>query len=337
MTGLTQTRLEDFDPETADFGDSIEAPEAQSVTETTAEAPAPAEVKEEAPVEAAVADAEAVPEAAAESVEPDSAAEDKHVSGMIPKHRFDFIQSKRKAAEERARELEARIYELESATRQPEAATQPDARMDDLEAKLGELDQKIEDARLDGDTKAVATMLSEQRRLEREYLTASQTPEAREVVNPEQVYAQVQERQQFDRLINALESSFPQLKEGEAAFDQDLVDEVLDAHAAFSARGYGITEAMAKAANYVLLANGLIAPNGTEVKAEAPKAVSKRTTDVDRNLEAAAAQPPSIDKAGMDTNKAGVQKTVDIARMSMDDFDKLSEDALAKIRGDFDV
>ena len=320
--------LDEFDEEKADFGESPEnenptEPEAAQ-TEPAAEASAEAPAPEAAPEPAAEQEAEA----------PAEAAEEDRPAPMIPKHRLDYIQSKRREAEQRAAELEARLADLEKKSQEAQRVdeAQPDPRAN-LEARLSDLDVKIEEARLDGDTKTVAQMLAEQRRLEREYLVGGQQLQPQ--VDPEQVYTQVQERQQFDQLVKGLEHAFPQFKEGTEYFDQDLVDEVLDMHAAFSARGHNLVDSMVKAANYVLRANGLLMDQ-PEVQEQA-KPQAKRTTDVAKNVAAANAQPPALNKAGMDTDKAGVDKPLDISKMSLSDFEKLSDEAIAKMRGDFDV
>jgi hypothetical protein len=320
--------LDEFDEEKADFGES---PENENPTEPEAAQTEPAaEASAEAPAPAAAPE----PAAEQEAEAPAEAAEEDRPAPMIPKHRLDYIQSKRREAEQRAAELEARLADLEKKSQEAQRVdeAQPDPRAN-LEARLSELDVKIEEARLDGDTKTVAQMLAEQRRLEREYLVGGQQLQPQ--VDPEQVYTQVQERQQFDQLVKGLERAFPQFKEGNEAFDQDLVDEVLDMHAAFSARGHNLVDSMVKAANYVLRANGLLVDQ-PEVQEQA-KPQAKRTTDVAKNVAAANAQPPALNKAGMDTDKAGVDKPLDISKMSLSDFEKLSDEAIAKMRGDFDV
>ena len=320
--------LDEFDEEKADFGES---PENENPTEPEAAQTEPAA---EASAEAPAAEAAPEPAAEQEAEAPAEAAEEDRPAPMIPKHRLDYIQSKRREAEQRAAELEARLADLEKKSQEAQRVdeAQPDPRAN-LEARLSELDVKIEEARLDGDTKTVAQMLAEQRRLEREYLVGGQQLQPQ--VDPEQVYTQVQERQQFDQLVKGLERAFPQFKEGNEAFDQDLVDEVLDMHAAFSARGHNLVDSMVKAANYVLRANGLLVDQ-PEVQEQA-KPQAKRTTDVAKNVAAANAQPPALNKAGMDTDKAGVDKPLDISKMSLSDFEKLSDEAIAKMRGDFDV
>lgn len=326
-------KLDDFDPEKADFGDNLETEQTTPEPEVAQEQPA-AEAPAEAPAAGAAPEPPAEPEAEAPAT---AAEEDKKPDPMIPKHRLDYIQSKRREAEQRAAELEARLAEWEARSQEAaraEAPVRPDMRAD-LEQRLSELDVKIEEARLDGDTRQVAAMLAEQRKLERDYLVGDLQPQSQQV-NPEQTYAQVRERMQFDQLVSGLESAFPQFKEGNPEFDQDLVDEVLDMHAAFAARGSNLVESMVKAANYVLRANGLLTDAQLQQQ-QAPAAPAPRKTDVAKNVAAANAQPPALDKAGMDSDKAGVSKPVDITKMSMSEFEKLSDEALAKMRGDFDV
>jgi hypothetical protein len=92
---------------------------------------------------------------------------------------------------------------------------------------------------------------------------------------------------------------------------------------------------MVKAANYVLRANGLLTDQPAVQEQAKPQA--KRTTDVAKNVAAANAQPPALDKAGLDTDKAGARKPMDISKMTLEEFEQLSDEAIAKMRGDFDV
>lgn len=314
--------VDDIDLDKLDFGDDVEdaaAPEegAAAPEPTPEKAPEP---EAEKPAPAAEPEGEAPPEAAKPEPESKPDGDASKPSAAIPKHRFDFVQQKRREAEERAAALEAEIAKLRD---QPKEPPKP------IDQVLAEMDLEIEKARLDGDAEKAAQLRGEQRRIE------MQIVEQRSSQSGEQMVTQAQEMQRLNELIDKLEATYPQFVEGDAAYDKDLVDEVLDLHSAYIAKGMPPSMAMAKASSYVLRANGLDKPKAEEPpKPEAPPV---KKTDVKKNVAAAKAQPPPLESVGFDSAKGGVTKKVDISRMTIEEFEKLGEGDLAEVRGDFDV
>lgn len=297
--------------EPVDFGDEIEV---------TPEAEVPAEQAPAAEPDAPVEPAAPEPEAPAE---PETEAAAKPPAG-IPKHRFDFAQQKRREAEERAAALEAEIARLKAS--QPAQGPTP---QEQFETRLAELDIEIEKARLDGDAKLAAQLVGQQRNLERrrtEWL-AEQTGET--------AAQRATEQGKLDTIITQLEETYPQFVEGGPEYDKELVEQVLDLHSAFLAKGDRPSQAMAKASSLVLRLNGLLTDD--EVTTEVAKAAA-RTTNVKKNVAAAQKTPPAIDKAGLDSDKAGVKRKLDLSQMTIEEYERLGESReLAEARGDFDV
>ena len=288
--------------EPVDFGDEIETPAAPEATpEPEAEAPATPEPEPEAEPEAAAPPAVG-----------------------IPKHRFDFAQQKRREAEERAAALEAELARLKAS--QPAAGPSP---QEQFETRLTELDIEIEKARLDGDAKLAAQLVGQQRALERrrtEWL-AEQTGET--------AAQRATEQSKLDSIITQLEETYPQFVEGDPEYNKEMVEQVLDLHSAYLAKGDRPSQAMAKASSLVLRLNGLL--TDSEVTTEVAKAAA-RTTNVKKNVEAAKKTPPPLDKAGLDSDKAGVKRKLDLSQMSIEEYERLGESRdLAEARGDFDV
>lgn len=327
--------LDSVDFSKLDFGNDVVAEEL--------DAPPPvAEVAPVVPPEPAPAAAEAQPDSAQpegeasgapvgqEPAAPETdAAANEAATTRIPKHRFDYVQTKRREAEERAAALEAELAKFRAQQEQEQKPQGPT-----YESVLSDLDLQIEQARLDGDAEKAAKLRGEQRKVEAQWL-AQQTQ-----ATSHQTVTQAQEAQVLNELITQLEEAYPQFVEGSEVYDKDLVEEVLELHAAYVAKGKRPSEAMAKASSYVLRANGLL-KDDADIEApeaqEAPKPAAPKKTDVAKNTKAAAAQPPPLEKAGLDSSKAGVTKSVDIMHMSIEEFEKLGEKDLAKARGDFEL
>ncbi len=312
--------VDDVDFSKLDFGDAAEefaAPEAPpEATEPVAEIlpVAKPEVEPEKPAEqpAVEPEAEAEPEAAVSDT-PESP------PTRIPKHRYDFVQAKRREAEERAAALEAELAKLRE--QQKPQDTGPT-----FEEILAKYDLDIEQARLDGDAEKAAKLRGEQRRVELQML-GQQTQ-----FTSQTTVTQAQEQQLLGDVISQLEEAYPQFVEGSPEYDRDLVEEVLDMHSAYVAKGKRPSEAMAKAASYVLRANGLLTD-----EVETPSPPETKKTDVKKNVEVAAKQPPPLSgNVGIDSAKAGVTKRMDVMAMSIEDFERLGEKDLESLRGDFD-
>jgi hypothetical protein len=306
-----------------DFGDAAEesgAPEeAPSAPEPVAEVLPVAEPVVEAAVEQPGEVVEQKSEGEPETPPADTA---EAAPTRIPKHRFDFVQAKRREAEERAAALEAELAKLRG--QQPPKEEGPT-----FEEVMSKYDLDIEQARLDGDAEKAAKLRGEQRRIELNML-GQQTQ-----FTSQTTVAKAQDEQLLGEVITQLEEAYPQFVEGAAEYDKDLVEEVLELHAAYVARGKRPADAMAKAASYVLRANGLMTDEAETP--EPPPAPEPKKTDVTKNVKTAAKQPPPLSgNVGLDSSKAGVTHKMDVMAMKIEDFEKLGEKELESLRGDFD-
>lgn len=319
--------VDDVDFSKLDFGDATEESATPETPPETAKAAPEPMVQTPAPVEPEPA-AEAVAEPVAEPevpAEPESAPADTAESGTtrIPKHRFDFVQAKRREAEERAAALEAELAKLRE-------TQQPEEKGPSYEDILAKYDLDIEQARLDGDAEKAAKLRGEQRRYEVAMLQQHSQFTSQTTVT------QAQEQQLLGEVISQIEEAYPQFVEGSDAYDKDLVEEVLDLHSAYVAKGVRPSQAMAKATSYVLRANGLLEVDG-EPQTAVPAKPEPKKTDIKKNVETASKQPPPItSNVGLDSTKAGVTKKADIMAMTIEEFEKLGERDLEAARGDFD-
>lgn len=234
-----------------------------------------------------------IPEAVAEPKEP-----------MIPKSRFDEVLAKQKAL---AKKLEE--------------ATNPQEVFDKApEYNFEEKEVEYQDHILNGESKKAAELRTEIRKAERDQMMF-------EVQN--QMGQTVQQSTELSALqakAAELATSFPVLDETHADFDQVKTQEVLDLRDAFMVQGFTGSDALDKAAKYIM---GSPAPavDNTQQKQVAQR---KQVANTNKKLEAADSQPPTMKKG-----KQKVEKKVDLSLLSADEFEALPEETLRRMRGDF--
>jgi len=154
--------------------------------------------------------------------------------------------------------------------------------------------------------------------------------------------ARAVEQVRYDATVDRMEEAYPALNPSHEDFDKEKVAEVLELKAAYQGRGYTPTDALQKAIKLIMGAATKAQERATEttprVSAEdeaKAKAEARRKTQRDKNIDAASKQPADLKKVGQDSDKMGGSLDAKaVMKMSYDDFRKLSDDDLAKMRGD---
>lgn len=289
--------LETEDYSAADRGDDIPSLEDLLVADTESAVVVP---DVEPPALAPEPDAD--PAAESGAADPETESEPDTGESFIPRARFNDINDKRKAAEQRARELENRLAQSIPASDY------------DFESR----EREYMDAVLEGDhTKALSL---------RRDIRAAEMELARSVaaVQAQQAKESTKAELEFEQTIALIEADYPVFDQSNAAYNQELVDEALELHAGFISRGYSPAAAMRKATQYVAKANDL-APRS----AVKPLAPARKTPAVSQSkLDMAAAQPPV--QGGI----SGGEVEPDYSRLSDAEWDALPAATVARLRGD---
>ena len=242
----------------------------------------------------------------------------------IPRHRYNFQRDQRLAAERQAQALQEELRKYQAYIQQMQSQ-QPQQERVDYDAEISAIDQQIEDARADGDTSKVSQLRAQQRKLEREavleQMQASMPQQQQQQFDPRQVIQQTSESLRLESLIGQLEQQYPMLDETSDQFDAEMSDEIMSLYDSLRQR-MPLSSAMERAVSYVTKAHDI--NPAAQVKAPARKSV-------ERNIRAAAAQPPEMDGVGMDSAKAGVTRSVDVAKMTQDQFEQMSDDEIEKL------
>lgn len=193
----------------------------------------------------------------------------------------------------------------------------------------------------DGEIDKATDVMTQIRRTER---LLSQQQNALEIQAAE---ARAAERVRYDVALDRLEQAYPVLNPDHDDYDADKLAEVVELKTAYEKNGRTPTDAMQRAVKLILGAEGSRQASATSVKpkvdvdevaAAAAKEVAaeRKQAAVDKGLEAKGKQPPDLNGLGKDSDKAGASRTAaDVMKMSQKDFAALSEDELAKLRGDF--
>ena len=251
-----------------------------------------------------------------EEAEAAEAAKAKNV--RIPKHRVDEMRAK-DAANARAREeqLIKEIAQLKAGRQHAE--TQESVR--GHRAKIEELQDKYELALADGKIDEAKAFRKQIAPLQDELFEVQTNAKANAA------RASTIEELTFNNRLAAIEADYPMLNPDHVDGNAEKIEEVADMMKAFIASGSSRVDAMLKAVKYVV---------GAPPKAADKAPVDKRAEEARRRAAVAdKQQPASLGNVGVNSDKNGVDPlATDVARMSQKQFDGVSEDVKARLRGD---
>ena len=239
---------------------------------------------------------------------------------MIPKSRYDAVMGRLRAAE-------AKLQEVQTRTAQPAPVPQapPPPPVPNVDDQLAELDNKYTQAIADGQYEEAAKLMAQSRQIERQMFSAALSQVANQTKT--QANSETREQLRYESLLAEVERAVPQVAPDSDAYDEGLVAEISHLANAFERVGERPADALEKAMSYVF-------PQGwRSVKQAAAITPQTRATDVAKNLAAAKAIPPKM-VAGENSDKAGMTAKIDIMKLSDAELDKLTEDQLARLRGD---
>ncbi len=200
------------------------------------------------------------------------------------------------------------------------------------EAKILELEAQYTSAIADGEVEKATKLMRDLRNLDK------QVAEAKSDLKIAAAESRAVERTRFAEALTRIEASYPQLDEDHESFDKELMKEVVDLKAAYESRGMTPTAAMQKAVRTLVgvqTTRQEAAIETTPRVKEKDVAAERKKDAVKKTAETVAKQPPSTTKVGMDSDKAGGGLSAkDVMKMRQEDFAKLPDEVLAKMRGD---
>lgn len=145
------------------------------------------------------------------------------------------------------------------------------------------------------------------------------------------------ESARYDIVLERIEESYPQLNPDSDEYDKETMADVADLKQVYQNRGMTPTKALQAAVKKLLGAEDRSQKTATEVAprvTEKDVAAERKKAAVSKTADALKRTPPSTRDIGMDSDKAGRLSPKDIMSMSQEDFAKLGEEELARMRGD---
>lgn len=236
-------------------------------------------------------------------------AKDKGIT--IPKSRFDAAQAKHRARE---KELLEQLEAFKSSQKKEQE-------QEDISTKQVELDtlrDSYEEALIDGDRDEARKIRAQIVKMEQELINHTVTERSN------QAREATKEDLRFDKALNEIESNFPHLNPDSDEFDADATTEVAQLMEGLMRSGVDRVTALQRAVKYVA---------GEPKTADTASALrdKRREEAIDKSKTAAAKQP--ADLIGDDHDAAG-KVAADVKRMSDKAFNSLSEEEMARLRGD---
>lgn len=208
-----------------------------------------------------------------------------------------------------------------------------------LENEVTGLETEYTQLLADGKIKEAAAAMAKIRAAER------QITEAKSEMRSQVAIAQATEQVRYETALERIESAYPVLNQDHDDFDKAKMLEVLEMKVFYqSMRNQTPTKALQSAVEKVMGKPATaaqtkavtVAPKVDAEEAEAAaKAAGRKKDAVAKTLDATSKTPADASKVGIDSNKVGGPLSAkDVMKMNQDEFRKLPEEELARMRGD---
>jgi hypothetical protein len=243
----------------------------------------------------------------------------------IPLSRHEAILNKER---EKRQEMERQLAQFQKG--QQVAVTNEE--LTKLEDKIIGLERDYNVAMADGETEKATQLMRQIRVLDR------QVTETRSEMRTAVAEARAVEQVRYSTALERIEESFPQLNEDAEDYDPELAQDVVDLKATYERRGMTPTQALQKAVKKLVDVDTGAQKSATEVapRVTADQVAAQRKKDaVAKTAGAAKRTPPSTGKVGQDSDRnGGSLRGEDVIKMSQDDFARLDDTELKRLRGD---
>jgi hypothetical protein len=308
-----------------DFGDEHEATE--TTPDEDAEAARALAEKEADEAAQKEKDAEAK---TGEAKDDEDKPKDKKVDTRVPLARHKELLKKEREAREAVEEQLAKFKGGEQIAQTNEKITEDETKLVALEGEYAQLVT-------DGDHVKAAAKMGEIRKIERGINDAKST------MAIQAAESRAYERVKYDTTCDRLEEAYPVLDRKHEDYDPEVEKEVVQLMGAYRTMGLTPSDAIQKAAKNILGAATKKQDTAVTVdvrvdKDDVAKQIAKDRKEgaVKKALETAKKQPASTAGVGADSDKAGggIIDPKSILSMKHNDFIKLDEAALSKLRGD---
>lgn len=245
---------------------------------------------------------------------------------FIPIDRHNAVLKKER---ERREVAEAQLAQSQAGRR----VAEHNEDLERIENDLVELEKQFNAKLSEGDTDGARELQTAIRHKNADLMAA--TLAQREQI----VLAQAVERVRYEETVDRIETAFPVLDKDSEEFDEEVLTDVVALMNSYKASGLSATKALQRAVDRLLKPATAAQEHATSVTprvSEADVAAERKAAAVKRNIDAQKRTPPAQGSGnGTSGGQLGGGLTgAQLKAMSDEDFDKLSDRDLAKIRGD---
>jgi len=243
-------------------------------------------------------------------------------------------QSRFKEAVEKERAEKAELAQRLQQYQQREQQLREAENFEESQAKVKELLKQHSSLLADGDLDKASDVMEQVLQLRDDMQNARMAKQADNARNSAKIEVQ------YDATVQRLEAEYPEINPDSDAFDQSAVRRVqMMVTGIMQNEGKNPAEALVEATDILLKplkeAKGETLRDKPSEEA-VQQGMRRAQQQIDKNVKAASQQPPATAGVGQDHDKTGGPLDADaIKSMSWEEFVKVPDDELAKIRGDY--
>lgn len=265
--------------------------------------------------------------------EPEAEDDDNEDNETIPRWRLNQETKKRRQAERERLELERELEAFRNGkapkddTPRPDPAKETEKKLNDLRTQREKLRDEYEVALIDGDTKKSKIVRAQIDALDDQIFETRVDTRAQQVT--ENTTTRTQIETELQRTADSVAKQYDAFNPEHEYYDEDMVSEVVAYRNALMQQGRKPGEALQKAADTIAMQYGVEA-NGEPTESTTKPKDKKRTEQRSKGKEKMKGkQPPKM------PGQRNSPKKPDITSMTDAEFDKLSPEERAKLRGDY--
>ena len=314
--------------DTLDRGDDFDGEAAAAAAEAEAGKGGPAEAAAAAALEAELA-AKAGEKAEEDDDKDDKVDKTKGKDTRIPLSRHEAVLNKER---ERRADLERQLAKFQEGTK----VANLNQGITATEDAVMKMEKEYAVLLTDGKTDEASTKMAEIRKAERDMA------EAKSDMKIQAAVARATESARYNTALDRIEAQYPMLNEDHEDFSAEVMAEVMELKTGYESQGYTPTQAMQKAVRKELGAATAAqvkvldtTPRVDAADTAAALAAARKLAATKKTIAAVEGTPASTTKVGIDSDKAGgALDAKAVMKMSQEDFGKLNEETLSRMRGD---
>ena len=201
-----------------------------------------------------------------------------------------------------------------------------------IEDSIAKMEKEYNNLLADGDIDKATELMARIRQAERSIV------ETKAEMRTQAAEIRAREAARYDIVLERIEEAYPELNPDSDEYDNELLSDVADLKQVYQGRGMTPTKALQAAVKKLLGQEGTKQATATETTPRVPArdvAAERKRGAVARVADATRRTPPNTRDIGMDSDKAGGGLSPkDVMSMSQDEFARLTESQLARLRGD---